>query len=244
MPTQWFIQRGSSEIGPLSFDELAKRVGYGQVLKGTLVRSDHSEAWQGVESIFEFSYLARQGLIVDSKSADLEQACPPKSSSSAESQSSQAKFGIAADSKNKSASNESVPAKVQQAWFWLKGHDQTFVAVCVTVFLTLVTINWLRLSGWGAVPLEVDRHAARRYDFRIDINQASWIEWAQIEGIGEITARKIVADRDANGPFRGISDVQRVKGVGPKTLERIRPFLRVAENSETATGSKPSAARD
>ena len=224
MLTQWFIQRDGAEIGPLSFDELAKRVGYGQVLKGTLVRSDHSEAWQRVESIVEFSYLARQGLIVDSKSADLEQASPPKSSSSAESQSSQAKF--------------------QQAWFWLKGHDQTFGAVCVTVFLTLVTINWLKLSGWGAVPLEVDRHAARRYDFRIDINNTSWIEWAQIEGIGELTARKIVENRDANGPFRGISDVQRVKGIGPKTLERMRPFLRVTESTDTQVESKPNATRD
>lgn len=244
MPTQWFIQRGSSEIGPLSFDELAKRVGYGQVLKGTLVRSGHSEAWRRVESIVEFSYLARQGLIVDSKSADLEQASSPKSSSLAESQLSQVKFGIAADSKNKSASNESVPDKIQQAWFWLKGHDQTFVAVCVAVFLTLVAINWLRLSGWSAVPLEVDRQAARRYDYRIDINRASWIEWATIEGIGEVTARKIVGDREANGPFRDISDIQRVKGIGPKTLERVRPYLRVTDGAVGKPEPKPNVARD
>ncbi len=135
-------------------------------------------------------------------------------------------------------------SQVRNAWFWLKGHDQTFVALCLGVFLILVTINWLKLSGWGAVPLEVDRHAARRYDFRIDINNASWIEWAQIEGIGELTARKIVENRDANGPFRGISDVQRVKGIGPKTLERMRPFLRVTESTDAKVESKPNATRD
>ena len=139
---------------------------------------------------------------------------------------------------------EGLPAKTQRAWFWLKDHDQTFVAVCVAIFLVLVTINWLRLSGWGAAPLEVDRQAARRYDFRIDINNASWIEWAQIEGIGETTARKIVEDRDSNGPFRGITDVQRVKGIGPKTLERMRPFLRVTESTDTKAESKPRTARD
>ena len=133
---------------------------------------------------------------------------------------------------------------VRNAWFWLKGHDQTFVASCLGVFLILVTVNWLKLSGWGAVPLEVDRHAARRYDFRIDINNASWIEWATIEGIGEATARKIVESREANGAFRGISDVQRVKGIGPKTLERMRPFLRVTESTDTKGESKPGAARD
>jgi competence protein ComEA len=134
--------------------------------------------------------------------------------------------------------------KTRNAWFWLKGHDQTFVAICVGLFLILVAINWLKLSGWGAVPLEVDRQAARRYDFRIDINNASWVEWAQIEGIGEVTARKIIEDRDRSGPFRGISDVQRVKGIGPKTLERMRPFLRVAEDTDAQSESKPSAVRD
>ena len=134
--------------------------------------------------------------------------------------------------------------KLLRSWFWLKSHDQTFVSVCVGVFLFLVTINWLRLSGWGAVPLEVDRHAARQYDFRIDINSASCIEWAQIEGIGETTARKIVADRDANGPFRSFSDIQRVKGIGPKTLERIRPYLRVTKDVDKNVESKPDTARD
>lgn len=143
-----------------------------------------------------------------------------------------------------SATEAPVSAKARNAWFWLKEHDQFFVAVCVAVFLILVTINWLRLSGWGAAPLEVDRQAARRYDFTIDINNASWVEWAQIEGIGEVTARKIVEDRDTNGPFHGISEVQRVKGIGPKTLERMRPFLRVTASTDTKAESKPRTARD
>lgn len=76
------------------------------------------------------------------------------------------------------------------------------------------------------MPLEVDRLPARRFDFRIDINKASWIEWSQIEEIGEATARKIIEDRETNGPFRNVSDLLRVKGIGPKTLERMRPFLK------------------
>lgn len=134
--------------------------------------------------------------------------------------------------------------KLSESWFWLKNHDQTFVSICVGVFLALVAINWLKLSGWGAVPLEVDRQAARRYDYRIDINRASWIEWATIEGIGEVTARKIVGDREANGPFRDISEIQRVKGIGPKTLERVRPYLRVTDGAVGKPEPKPNVARD
>jgi competence protein ComEA len=120
---------------------------------------------------------------------------------------------------------------VVRSWLWLRDHDQTFVAVCVAVFLVIVGANWAKLSGWGAVPLEVDRLSARRFDFRLDINKASWVEWSQIEGIGEATARKIIEDREANGPFRDVSDLLRVKEIGPKTLDRMRPFLKDVEET-------------
>ena len=85
-------------------------------------------------------------------------------------------------------------------------------------------------------PIEIDRLPERQYDFRIDINSASWVEWTQIEGIGEATANKIIADRESNGSFKSIDDLLRVKGIGPKTLEKMRPFLR--EPNETSAKVK------
>ncbi len=121
---------------------------------------------------------------------------------------------------------------VVRSWLWLRDHDQSFVAVFVAVFLIIVGANWAKLSGWGAVPLEIDRLPARRFDFRIDINKASWVEWSQIEGIGVTTARKIVEDREKNGPFRNVPDLLRVKEIGPKTLDRMRPFLKDDEETK------------
>lgn len=120
------------------------------------------------------------------------------------------------------AQAESVPA----SWLWLNKHDQKFIAVFVAVFLMLSGYHWATLGGWGMRPIELERLPARQYDFRIDINTASWVEWTQIEGIGEVTAQKIIADREANGAFKSIDDLLRVKGIGPKTLEKMRPFLR------------------
>ena len=40
-------------------------------------------------------------------------------------------------------------------------------------------------------------------------------------------SKRIVEDREANGPFESIEALQRVKGIGPKTIERIRPWLQV-----------------
>ena len=122
---------------------------------------------------------------------------------------------------DKLAVADNIPA----SWLWLTKLDQTFVAVFVAVFLLLTGYHWATLGGWGMRPIELERQPARQYDFRFDINSASWVEWTQIEGIGEVTAQKIIAHRDANGPFRKIDDLLRVKGIGPKTLEKMRPFL-------------------
>jgi competence protein ComEA len=103
--------------------------------------------------------------------------------------------------------------------------DRWFLAVLALIILALLGVQFARLAGWGLKPLEVVRPEERKYEFQIDVNRASWVEWMQLEGIGETTARKIVADREANGPFKSVDDVQRVKGIGPATLEKMRRWL-------------------
>ena len=129
--------------------------------------------------------------------------------------------------------------KTPTSWLWLTKHDQTFVAVFVAVFVMLTGYHWATLGGWGMRPIEIERQPERQYDFRIDINSASWVEWTQIEGIGETTAQKIISDREAKGPFRSINDLRRVKGIGPKTLEKMRPFLREPTSESSSTRLAP-----
>ena len=134
-------------------------------------------------------------------------------------------------------------APVPPSWLWLREHDLAFVGVCIAVFLLVGSYHWAKLSGWGELPLEIDRQATHRYDYKIDINSAGLIEWTQIEGIGEVTAQKIIDDRAANGPFRDIADLQRIKGIGPATVAKIRPYLRL--NSPPKSPMTPvSAAAD
>lgn len=56
---------------------------------------------------------------------------------------------------------------------------------------------------------------------RIDIDVASADEIEQLPGIGPSLARRIVADRNANGPFGCLAALDRVKGVGPALLARL-----------------------
>lgn len=59
----------------------------------------------------------------------------------------------------------------------------------------------------------------------IDIDRADAHALEAIPGIGAVTAARIVADREANGPFGTVEALGRVSGVGPATVERMRPFV-------------------
>jgi len=118
--------------------------------------------------------------------------------------------------------------------FWLRRGDQLFVGTLLSVAVALVFVHWLRLSDWGRRTVEVDRLPAGQYQYAVDINEATWVEWAQFDGIGETLAKRIVADRQANGRFERIDDLRRVKGIGPKKLAEIRPFLTMEPIEATA----------
>jgi competence ComEA-like helix-hairpin-helix protein len=59
---------------------------------------------------------------------------------------------------------------------------------------------------------------------RIDINSSTWQRLTLLPGIGEKTARLIVADREAHGRYTTIEDLSRVRGIGPTVIRRIRPY--------------------
>lgn len=48
----------------------------------------------------------------------------------------------------------------------------------------------------------------------INLNRASADELEQLPGVGPVLAARIVADREANGPFASLDDLSRVSGVG------------------------------
>jgi competence protein ComEA len=61
----------------------------------------------------------------------------------------------------------------------------------------------------------------------INVNTASAAELERLPGIGPVRAAAIVAWRERNGAFRRIEDLLAVEGIGPATLERLRPSISV-----------------
>ena len=59
----------------------------------------------------------------------------------------------------------------------------------------------------------------------VNINTAGQAELETVPGIGPAIARKIIDYRNAHGPFQTVDDLINVSGIGPKTLEKMRPYL-------------------
>ena len=63
----------------------------------------------------------------------------------------------------------------------------------------------------------------------VDINKANEKDLITLSGIGVKKAGKIVAFRKANGCFKSIEDLIKVKGIGTKTVEKNRKNLTISE---------------
>lgn len=61
----------------------------------------------------------------------------------------------------------------------------------------------------------------------IDPNVAEAAELDRLPGVGPSRALRIVREREESGPFASVEDLARVSGIGPASVERLRPYLRV-----------------
>jgi competence protein ComEA len=111
------------------------------------------------------------------------------------------------------------------------------------VVAALLIAGGLAYIGWhqwaaarrGGV-IEIERAPPLVAHYQVDINRAQIPEFLLLPEIGEALARRIVEDREANGPFRDHDDLRRVSGIGPKTLETIRPYLLPLPRVEAMAG--------
>lgn len=59
----------------------------------------------------------------------------------------------------------------------------------------------------------------------ININTATAEELMTLDGIGEVTARKIIEYREKNNGFINVDELTKVDGIGEAKLEKIRSFI-------------------
>lgn len=63
----------------------------------------------------------------------------------------------------------------------------------------------------------------------VNINTATQSELEALHGIGPAKAKAIIDYRKKKGPFNAPGDLEKVKGIGPATMKRLRPEITVGD---------------
>ena len=107
----------------------------------------------------------------------------------------------------------------------LRRADQAALGAMTLAALISMAGYWLAQGGLQGRLVDIDRAPPREARFQVNVNEANWPELAQLPEVGETLAKRIVESRAKQGPFLDHDELRRVQGIGPKTLERIRPYL-------------------
>lgn len=76
----------------------------------------------------------------------------------------------------------------------------------------------------------------------IDLNTATAADLEVLPRIGPALAQRIIEARDRAGGFASLEDLDAVKGIGPRTLEALRPHVRVGPRATSSPATSPAPA--
>lgn len=97
------------------------------------------------------------------------------------------------------------------------------ISLIITVLLSLLAVSMPLSMSFAAAKPPVEKPMVM-HD-KININTADEAELAQIPGVGVSKARKILEHRQNIGKFETVEDLLAVKGIGKKSLDKMKPYL-------------------
>ena len=103
-------------------------------------------------------------------------------------------------------------------------------ALAVSVLLLTLFAGY-RLFWPTASARPTDETPPRR---QIDLNRADRSELLQVPGLGPSSADAILAHRAERGPFGSVDELTHVHGIGPKTTEKVKPWLNLSTLGDDA----------
>lgn len=78
----------------------------------------------------------------------------------------------------------------------------------------------------------------------VNLNSATKDELVALPGIGPSKAQAIIDYRTQNGPFRSVDEVRKVRGIGEKLFQQLKPELTIAGSGPRAAVAQAPARGD
>jgi len=77
----------------------------------------------------------------------------------------------------------------------------------------------------------------------VELNQADAPTLELLPGIGPALAARILASKREDGEFHSVDDLLRVRGIGPRRLDALRPLLTVTHRRDGGSDTGVNAGR-
>lgn len=128
------------------------------------------------------------------------------------------------------------------------GFSRNETAVLLFLIITFIAGMgvWFYRTRWAPLPdIQVDAEVEERISkglievddaevvendtlhMKLLLNSAEREDLEGLPGIGVTIAGRIVEYRRQHGEFHSLDELLKIKGIGPKTLERIKPYLKL-----------------
>jgi competence protein ComEA len=82
------------------------------------------------------------------------------------------------------------------------------------------------LPAEGTNDTTTNKTAGRSVKKKVNLNTATKDELVSLPGIGEGIAEQILIYRDEHGEFSTVEQLRKIKGIGPKKFEKLRPHVK------------------
>ncbi|MDP1662263.1 MAG: helix-hairpin-helix domain-containing protein [Phycisphaerales bacterium] len=111
-------------------------------------------------------------------------------------------------------------------------------AIAVLGSVAIIAVTWVILTNRTqplivpstdrpAASADAEQPQAPTIGSLLDLNSATAAQLEHLPGIGPALAARIIADRTQHGPYATVEQLDRVRGIGPKTVEKLRPHITV-----------------